>query len=108
MGGLLPCGRLGAEPRRIGVLMRTLFTRLRWMTQRRRKEAELRAELDFHVAEESEAAMTRGLAEDEARVAARQHLGNRGLVEDDARGSWRLVRLQALSQDRRCAGRPLR
>src|SRR5258708_4053658 len=99
MGGLLPVGRLGAEPRRIGVLMRTLFTRLRWMTQRRRKEAELRAELDFHLEQESEAAMARGLAEDEARVAARRHLGNRGLVEEDARASWGWMWIEHLSQD---------
>jgi predicted permease len=34
--------------------MRTLLTALRWMTQRRRKEAKLRAKLDFDLEQESE------------------------------------------------------
>jgi predicted permease len=88
--------------------MRTLFTKLRWMTQRRRKEAELRAELDFHLEQESEEAISRGLAEDEARVAARRHLGNRGLVEEDARAAWGWKWIEHLSQDVQYAGRLLR
>src|SRR3972149_7583628 len=108
MGGFFPCGRPGAEPLRIGVLMRTLFTKLRWMTQRRRKEAELRAELDFHLWQEREEAMARGLAEDEARVAAHRHLGNRGHVEEDARAAWGWTWIEHLSQDVQYAGRLLR
>ena len=87
--------------------MRTLFTKLRWMTQRRQREAELRAELDFHLEQEREEAPARGLAEDEARVAAHRHLGNRGLVEEDTR-AWGWTWIERLSQDVQYAGRLLR
>lgn len=88
--------------------MRTLFTKLRWMTQRRRKEAELRAELDFHVEQEREEATARGLDEDQARRAAHRHLGNRGLVEEDARAAWGWTWIERLCQDVQYAGRLLR
>jgi len=88
--------------------VRTLLTRLRWMTQRRRKEAELRAELDFHLEQEREEAMARGMAEDEARVAARRHLGNRGRVEEDARDAWGWLWIERIGQDVRYASRLLR
>ncbi len=88
--------------------MRTLFTKLRWMTQRRRKEAELRAELDFHLEQEREEVTARGLAEDDAHRAAHRDLGNRGLVEEDTRAAWGWTWIERLSQDVQYAGRLLR
>jgi predicted permease len=88
--------------------MRTLFTKLRWLTQRRRKEAELRAELEFHLEQEREEATARGLAENEARFAAHRHLGNRGLVEEDTRAAWGWTWVERIGQDVRYAGRLLR
>jgi hypothetical protein len=88
--------------------MRTLFTKLRWMTQKQRKEAELRAELDFHSEQEREEATARGLAENEARLAAHRHLGNRGLVEEDTRAAWGWTWIERIGQDVRYAGRLLR
>jgi macrolide transport system ATP-binding/permease protein len=88
--------------------MRTLFTKLRWMTQKQRKEAELRAELDFHSEQEREEATARGLAENEARLAAHRHLGSRGLVEEDTRAAWGWTWIERIGQDVRYAGRLLR
>ena len=108
MGRFFTRGAPGAEPHRVGVLMRTLFTKLRWMTQRRRKEAELRAELDFHLEQEREEVAARGLADDDAHVAARRDLGNRSLVEEDTRAAWGWAWIERLSQDVQYAGRLLR
>ncbi len=88
--------------------MRRLFTKIRWMIQRRSKEAELRAELDFHVEQEREDAMARGLANEEAQLAAYRDLGNRGLVEEDTRATWGWTWIEHLSQDVQYAGRLLR
>jgi macrolide transport system ATP-binding/permease protein len=52
--------------------MTSFFRKLRWLTERRHKEAELRQELQFHLDEESEALRRDGLTEDEARSAARR------------------------------------
>jgi predicted permease len=88
--------------------MRTLLTRLWWLTQKRRKEAELRAELDFHLEEEADEGRTLGLTDQEARLAAQRHLGNRGLVEEDTRAAWGWTSMERIAQDVRYAGRLLR
>ena len=53
-----------------------LFRKLRWWLQRNRKEDELREELAFHLAEEASERRVEGVAEQEARWAARRDLGN--------------------------------
>ena len=55
--------------------MSTFFRKLRWLTRRDRMEAELREELQFHLEEEAEERQALGLAEDQARWAARRDLG---------------------------------
>jgi hypothetical protein len=52
--------------------MNTFFRKLAWFAQRRRKEEQLAAELQFHLEEEAEELQTAGLAQDEARRAARR------------------------------------
>ena len=52
--------------------MNSLFRKLRWLTERSAKEAELRQELQFHLEEETEERQAGGFAEDEARRAARR------------------------------------
>ena len=47
--------------------MTSFFRRFRWWLQRRRKEDELREELQFHLAEEAGERQADGLSEDEAR-----------------------------------------
>ena len=79
--------------------MNSFFRKLRWLTQRSDKEAELREELQFHLEEEAEQRQEDGLAEDEARWAARRELGNLALVEEDTRAAWGWTRLEQLARD---------
>ena len=88
--------------------MRRLFDTLRWLATRRQREAELEAELEFHLEQETAEARERGLTDDDARRAARRDLGNRALVEEDMRAAWGWTWLERAGQDLRYAGRLLR
>ena len=68
--------------------MNSFLRKLSWLTKRRRKEAELEEELQFHLQEEAEERRARGLAEEEAHYAARRDLGNLTLVKEDTRAAW--------------------
>jgi len=81
--------------------MRSFFRRLRWLTQRSRKEAELREELEFHLEEEAEQHQAEGLAEEQARWAARRELGNLTLLQEDTRATWTWTFVEQLAQDTR-------
>jgi macrolide transport system ATP-binding/permease protein len=83
------------------------FRKLRWLTQRPRKEAELRDELEFHLEEEMSQRREAGLAEEEARWAARRDLGNNTLVEENTRAVWGWTLLEQLDQDVRYAFRTM-
>ncbi len=87
--------------------MNAFFRKLRWLTQRRSKEAELREELQFHLEEEAEQRRGEGIAEDEARWAARRELGNRMLLEEDTRAVWGWTLVEQLGQDLRYAFRTM-
>ena len=88
--------------------MNSFFRKLRWLAQRRNKEAELREELQFHLEEEAGQRQEDGLAADEARFAARRELGNLTLVEGDARAAWGWTWLEEITQDLRYGLRLLR
>ena len=79
--------------------MNSFFRKLRWLTRRSDKEAELREELQFHLEEEAEQRQDDGLTEDEARWAARRELGNLALVEENTRAAWGWTRLEQLARD---------
>ena len=79
--------------------MNSFFRKLRWLTRRSDKEAELREELQFHLEEEAEQRQEEGLAKDEARWAARRELGNLALVEENTRAAWGWTRLEQLARD---------
>src|SRR6266513_2023092 len=64
--------------------MMTWFRRLRWQTQRRRREAELSEELEFHLSEEAK------------------------LREEDTRATWGWTVLDQLRQDLRYAFRTMK
>jgi hypothetical protein len=83
--------------------MISLFRKFTWWVQRRRKEAELREELQFHLAEEADERQTDGLTEDQARWAARRDLGNVTLLREDTRTLWTWTPLEQLAQDLRYA-----
>jgi macrolide transport system ATP-binding/permease protein len=77
-----------------------------WL-HRRRKEDELREELQFHLANEADERRAGGLTEDQARWAARRDLGNVTLLQEDARTLWTWAPLEQLAQDLRYALRTM-
>src|SRR6266850_520912 len=85
--------------------MTSLFRKFTWWMRRRRKEDELREELQFHLAEEAEERQADGLPEDQARWAARRDLGNVTLLREDTRALWTWTPLEQLAQDLRYAVR---
>ena len=87
--------------------MTSFFRKLRWLAQRRRKEDELREELQFHLDEEAEQRQAEGLAKEEARWAARRDLGNVTLLQENTRAMWGWTILEQLGQDLRYALRTM-
>ena len=79
--------------------MRSLLRKFTWWRQRRRKEDELREELQFHLEEEASDRQAGGLAEDQARWAARRDLGNVTLLRENTRALWSWILLEQLAQD---------
>jgi macrolide transport system ATP-binding/permease protein len=88
--------------------MNSFFRKLRWLAQRRDKEAELRQELEFHLEEEAEERQEQGLAKDKARWTARREFGNVFLVEEATRAAWGWLWLEEIGQDVRYALRQLK
>jgi len=87
--------------------MTSFFRKLKWLTERRSKEAELREELQFHLDEEAEERQAEGVANEEARRAARRDLGNVGLLQENTRAVWGWTLLEQLGQDLRYAWRTM-
>jgi predicted permease len=83
--------------------MTSLFRKFMWWVQRRRKEDELREELEFHLANEADERQADGLTEDQSRWAARRDLGNLMLLREDARTLWTWTLFEQLAQDLRYA-----
>ncbi|MGA3235506.1 MAG: ABC transporter permease [Bryobacteraceae bacterium] len=81
--------------------MTSFFRKLRWLTRRPGKEAELQEELQFHLEEEAAERQSQGLADAEARRAARRELGNVALVQEDTRAAWTWTFAEQLAQDLR-------
>ena len=81
--------------------MTSLFRKFTWWVRRRRKEDELREELQFHLANEADERQADGLTEDQARWAARRDLGNVTLLREDTRTLWTWTPLEQLAQDLR-------
>jgi macrolide transport system ATP-binding/permease protein len=88
--------------------MSWLFRKFSWWLQRRRKEEELRKELQFHLAEEAAERQADGLSEEQARWAARRDLGNVTRLQEDTRSLWSWILLEQLAQDVRYGARLLR
>jgi macrolide transport system ATP-binding/permease protein len=84
------------------------FRKLKWLVQRRRKEQELREELQFHLEEEAEQQGVEGASTEEARFAARRGLGNVTLVHEETRSAWGWTFLEQLGQDFRYAFRTMK
>jgi predicted permease len=87
----------------------TAFRRkLGWLWKRREREEDLRAELEFHLNEESEARQTSGASQTDAHWAARRELGNLGLVAENTRAAWGWTLVEQFAQDIRYALRMMR
>src|SRR5579859_2628149 len=87
MGELLPRNCTGLAPSRPRGAMKSFIRKLRWQAQRRDKNDELRAEIRFHLEEEAEERLERGLTENDARRKARWEFGNVSVIEDATRRS---------------------
>jgi predicted permease len=87
--------------------LRWLLYRLRSLGGRQAREAELDAELQFHIEAEAEEQIAEGLPADHARQAARRSLGNVTLAKEDARDVWSWGPVERLLQDVRYAIRVL-
>src|ERR1035438_1754552 len=88
--------------------MRQILRKLWWMTQGRRKEAELRDELQLHLEEEAAQAQAAGMITEHSKWAARRELGNVTLLMEDTRAAWGWTSLERFWQDLRYAVRMLR
>ncbi len=87
--------------------VRWLLYRLRTLWRRQAQEAELDAELQFHIETEAEEQIEAGLPPDHARQAALRALGNVTLAKEDARAVWTWGAVERLLQDVRYAIRVL-
>ncbi len=87
--------------------LRWLLYGLRTAARRATRQRDLDAELQFHIDAEAEERMADGLAEHEARQAARRSLGNLALVREEARAVWTWGAAERLLQDLRYAIRVL-
>jgi macrolide transport system ATP-binding/permease protein len=83
------------------------FRKLRWLTRRDAREAELREELQFHLEEATEERKAEGLPEEEAFWAARRELGNLAVVRERTRDVWGWRLLEEFGQDLRYAVRTM-
>jgi macrolide transport system ATP-binding/permease protein len=79
--------------------MTSSFRKLGWLVRRRRKEDELQ----FHLDKEAEERQVEGLANDQAKWAARRDLGNITLVKENTRAMWSWAFFEQVVQDLRYA-----
>ena len=87
--------------------MNAFLRKLAWLMNRRSKEDQLAAELQFHLEEEAEELQEAGFKGDEARRAARLELGNVGLIQEDTRAAWGWPLAEQFLQDLRYAARTI-
>ena len=88
--------------------MVSLLRKIHWWLQGRRKEDDLREELEFHLAEEASERQADGVPEHEATWAARRDLGNSTILRENVRAMWSWGQLDQLNQDVRYALRSVR
>ncbi|HEY7216273.1 MAG TPA: ABC transporter permease [Thermoanaerobaculia bacterium] len=85
-----------------------LRLRLRSLFRRQRVEAELLAELSFHLEQQTAEYVAAGMAPAEARHAAHRRIGNLGRIEEECRDMRRTRWIETFLQDLRYALRSLR
>ena len=85
----------------------SLLRRMRSLTHRRRRAADLQDELRFHLDTEAEERQAAGASADEAKRDARIDFGNVAVVAEDTRATWGWTTAERLGQDARYAFRTL-
>jgi macrolide transport system ATP-binding/permease protein len=88
--------------------MASFFRKLSWLAQRRSREDQLSAELQFHLDQEAAERQERGTPARDAHFAARRELGNLALLREDTRAAWGWTALEQFAQDLRYGARTLR
>lgn len=88
--------------------MSTWFSRIRFLLQRRRLDADLREEIESHRAMRQSALEANGMTPDAEASASRRALGNVALAMEDARDVWAIRTVESAWQDVRAAARGLR
>src|SRR5688572_16251835 len=81
---------------------------LRPLLHRSDVERDLDRELDFHLAQETEANIRAGMAPEEARLAALRSFGGVAQVREECRDAWGVRFLDTLKQDLAYGWRGLR
>ncbi len=87
--------------------MKPFLRKLHWFLRRDAKDAELREEIEFHLAEDAEERKREGQRSEEALWAARRELGNIGILQEDTRAAWDWTLVEQLGQDVRYAMRTM-
>ena len=90
-----------------GERFRWLGTRVRRLLRRGRQEAELDAEMQFHLDQLTAEFRAEGMSEGEARQAARREFGTAEVYREETRDAWRPPGLADLWRSVRFAGRSL-
>src|SRR5215470_7944252 len=105
MGGVRPGYGAGLESARGS--MSEFVRKLKWLFGRRRKEAELHEELQFHLDEEADERRAEGLPEEDVQMASRRDRGNMMLLREDTRAAWGWTMIEQFAQDLRYAFRTM-
>ena len=86
----------------------SFVNRFRALVLGRRIERDLDEEMAFHLESKVRELVAEGMAEAEARMAARRAFGNVTLASEDSRAAWRYAFLDSIPQDLRYGVRALR
>ncbi|MBV9157390.1 MAG: ABC transporter permease [Acidobacteriaceae bacterium] len=89
-------------------MMREWWAKVRQAWSRRRNLADLRDEIEAHLEFAREDNEARGMTSEQARREAARQVGNKTLLEENAREAWVFPRLESLWQDLRYAARGFR
>src|SRR4051812_46638686 len=87
--------------------MMSIFRKLASSMRGDNKEAQLREELKFHLAEEADEQQANGVPADEARWQAHHDLGNVTRVIEETRTVWTWTLVEQLAQDVKYAFRTM-
>jgi putative ABC transport system permease protein len=101
--------RAGDEPNSgVTTMMREYLAKVREALSRRRNVADLGDEIEAHLEFAREENEARGMTPERARREAARQVGNKTLLEENAREAWRFPRWDSFWQDLRYAARGFR